>query len=224
MLQLCTMWWYLAWFNGLQLHRQEGTFIHKRHSAKSKHFTWVHATESLASIKYTMTPWSFPRCLTTAKSLAHTFPLIHWFRWESEAGRNLLTHPFVPCGIMDFLKRAVHDMAYCILNSPPIFHELLKDSSIYARQKGQINTQQDFIKTNQNFPQKGIFFIFSPYSFPSSAPRFPKRQMSLLVTSLASQISNTQTHPGHRWIRMGSHITGSAGSSRLKAVRVCFSL
>lgn len=175
-----------------------------------------------------MTPWSinraFFRCLTTAKSLAHAFLFIHWFKWESVAGRNSLTHPFAPCGIMDFLKRAVSDIVYCILNSPPTFHQLLKDSSLYARQKGQINTQQDFIKTNQNFPQKGIFDSF-PLLISFLCSQVPKEaNVPSSYQCLASQSSNTQTHPGHRWIRTGSHITGSAGFSRLKAVRVCFSL
>lgn len=73
--------------------------------------------------------------------------------------------------------------SYCILNSPPTFHQLLKDSSLYARQKGQINTQQDFIKTNQNFPQKRIFDSL-PLLISFLCSQVPKRQMSVLVTSV----------------------------------------
>lgn len=114
--------------------------------------------------------------------------------------------------------------SYCILNSPPTFHQLLKDSSLYARQKGQINTQQDFIKTNQNFPQKRIFDSL-PLLISFLCSQVPKKaNVRSSYQCLASQSSNTQTHPGHRWIRMGTHSTGSAGFSRPKVVRVCFSL
>lgn len=105
---------------------------------------------------------------------------------------------FAACGIVTCLESAVFDMAYYILNSPPTFQQLLKDSSLYTRQKGQENTQQDFIKTNQNFPPKGIF-----NSFP------------LLISFLCSQVPKEANVPSSYQF-LASRISNITNTSRMR--------
>lgn len=130
------------------------------------------------------------------------------------------THAFAPCGIVACLERAVSDMTYCILNSPPTFHQLLKDSSLYTRQKGQKNTQQDFTKTNQNFPPKGIFNSF-PLLISFLCCQVPKEtSVPSSYQFLASQISNitntsrtrmNQYRLPHHWVSRFFQAKGSQG-------------
>lgn len=141
----------------------------------------------------------FFRSLLTAKSLVHTLLFIHWFKWESVAGINLHTHTSASCGIMGCLERAVSDMSYCILSLPPTFHQLLKDSSFYIRQKGQKNTQQDFIKTKHNFTPKGIFDSF-PLLISFLCSQVPKEaNVPSSYQFLASQFSNI-TNTSRTWM------------------------
>lgn len=102
---LCNVWQHLAWLNGHQHPTGEAMVIHQSHVTQAKHFIWVQVKETLASIKYIMTPWAinraFSRSLLTAKPLAHALLFSQWVKRESVADINSHTRfcSSLDCGL-----------------------------------------------------------------------------------------------------------------------------